>query len=341
MSMSFHDTMPRHGAIWGKVLIDELTAQGFTHRQIVGNSGIDLRQLEREDPTLRFDELALLFERAAELTENDLFGFECGFKREIRRAGIIAYVGQSSPNVADFLENLSRYQRILGDAVEIDMTKLRTQGVSEWHFNVLKSVNRKQYVEFGVSGLTKALRTWTNRHLCPELIEFRHHRVNGVDTMERHFGCEIRFGSDENRVHIRPADLEIPFLTADDILHRILQRCCEKALKDIPGPKRPLIVEVENEIARRLSSGRASQQEIARSLGMSVSTLSRRLAEAGTSFSQLVQGYKTSMAKSLVSESALQLTEIAFLLGYRDLSTFSSAFKRWTGSPPSRQRTND
>jgi AraC-like DNA-binding protein len=73
---------------------------------------------------------------------------------------------------------------------------------------------------------------------------------------------------------------------------------------------------------------------VARELGMSARTLSRRLAEEGTTFARIVEEYRASMAKGLLQESDLQVTEIAFVLGYSELSTFSTAFRRWTGKTP-------
>ncbi|MFC3616168.1 AraC family transcriptional regulator ligand-binding domain-containing protein [Lutimaribacter marinistellae] len=338
MSISPFDQPPEHSAIWGKLLLEELKARGFTEAQVVGNTGIDLRRLAGDDPRLLFQDLVLLFERAADLVGDDLFGFRCGTQRESRRAGLIAYVGLSAPTISDFLVNLGRYQRIIGDALEIDTTRLHSDGIWEWYYNVPHSVHRRQYIEFQVAGTVRSLRNWTNRKIRPERIELRHIRSRNTADMERYLGCEIVFGSDSNRVKISKPDLTVPLITADDELHKVLRRCCEHALQEASRYNRSLPVDVENEIARRLSSGMATQKEVAQALGMSVSTLSRRLGEYGTSFSEIALNYKRSMAKRLLKEGAMQLTEVAFLMGYQDSSAFTRAFRNWTGDPPSRYR---
>ncbi len=68
---------------------------------------------------------------------------------------------------------------------------------------------------------------------------------------------------------------------------------------------------------------------------MSARTLARRLTDEGTSFAAVVANLRKALARDYLLNSTLPLTEIAYLLGYSDASTFSTAFRRWYGQPPS------
>ena len=59
----------------------------------------------------------------------------------------------------------------------------------------------------------------------------------------------------------------------------------------------------------------------------------RRLADEGTSYNDLVDEVRQELARRWVKEAARPLGEVAFLLGYSELSAFLRAFKRWTGKP--------
>ena len=79
-------------------------------------------------------------------------------------------------------------------------------------------------------------------------------------------------------------------------------------------------------------------QSIADELSMSSSTLKRRLTEEGTSFSEVLQGSLLDRAKMQLLDRSTSVSEVATELGYSDLTNFSHAFKRWTGSSPSHFR---
>ena len=69
---------------------------------------------------------------------------------------------------------------------------------------------------------------------------------------------------------------------------------------------------------------------------MSPRKMQRHLAEEGTSYKSLLNDARVDLARNYVREARLNVTEIAFVLGFADTSTFSRAFKRWTGMSPRR-----
>jgi AraC-like DNA-binding protein len=99
-----------------------------------------------------------------------------------------------------------------------------------------------------------------------------------------------------------------------------------------------LVHRVKAGIIDSLPSGPVANEKVARELGMSVRSLQRRLAEAGTSFRDLLDTSRQEMAQSYIREPEIELVEIAFLLGFSDQSAFSRAFKRWTGNSPNEVR---
>ena len=72
---------------------------------------------------------------------------------------------------------------------------------------------------------------------------------------------------------------------------------------------------------------------------MSVRTLARRLGELGVSFAQILDELRYDLALRYLRDPNLSLSQIAFLLGYSELSAFSHAFRRWTKTTPGEWRT--
>lgn len=323
-----------HPAIWAQDLVDELQKRGYSATQIVGNSGIRLGSLRGRRPTISFDKLALLFERASDLTGDDLIGFKLGQVSEFRRGGLVTFTGITSPSVETLLQNMSRYQRVMSDALMIDTGQLATKGITEWAYHVPLSVTRRQYMEFTATRIVDMLRRLTNRNLQPVKLEFRHHRKVNNAPIRKFFGCPVAFGADGNRLHLNAGDRHLPLHTADVHLHDTLLECCETALAAKKSAKTPIVVEIEREIA----GGHTTQDDVAKALGMSPRTLSRRLSDEGTTFQRVMDDYREALSKSLIRNTDLQMTEIAFLTGYSNPSTFSTAFKNWTGQTPTEFR---
>lgn len=324
-----------HIGNWGQTLLESLRKDGFSSQAIVGNTGVDIRKLEGTEPKISFEHLALFFERAAEITGNDLIGFEHGLNSDYRRGGLISYTGASSPCVRTLLNNLARFQRVTGDVLRIDASSLDTNGEVLWHFHAPQIIIRSQYVEFSSSLVLGILRRLTNRRVTPLSLEFRHFRKSNIDKMRQYYGCDITFGAKENLIKFKLLDLDLPLQSADEHLHELLKRVSQEALSKLDHRTPSLATSVEECIAR--TSGMA-QTDVAKALGMSPRTLARRLTEEGTSYVRILEGYRRSMAKKMLTDTDFQLTEIAYVLGYSDPSTFSTAFKRWTTQTPSQYR---
>jgi AraC-like DNA-binding protein len=102
-----------------------------------------------------------------------------------------------------------------------------------------------------------------------------------------------------------------------------------------------IVNRVRAHIVTGLSGGNFSRVAIAASVNMSASTLQVKLARAGQSFQQMLDETRHELALGYIEQSRLLITEIAFMLGFSDLSNFIRAFKRWTGKSPTEFRSGN
>ena len=93
-----------------------------------------------------------------------------------------------------------------------------------------------------------------------------------------------------------------------------------------------------DKIVERLPDGPPSQQQIAEALHVSNRTLQRRLKDEGTSFMDLLQDTRLQLAQKYLQQRSRSVVETAYMLGFSEPSTFSRAFKRWTGVAPADYR---
>ncbi|MEM6636878.1 MAG: AraC family transcriptional regulator [Pseudomonadota bacterium] len=326
---------PLHNAVWAAKLIEFVAENGQAVEPVLETAKIDRKRLEKQDARLPFDQIAAVFEAAADVTGDDLLGFRFAQVCDFRDGGLVSYVGLSSPTLEAAIRNIARYMYVFSEATEIDLEGLEAKQEMVWRYRADLGIRRRQLVEWAATNFLIAARQVTGRRIAPGRVSIVYPRREGQDAFQRFFGCEVNFAGGRNALSFSADQLALPLVSADDKLARLLRGYCEDVLARPRSQASGLIYDLEVVLAARLSSGRANAAEAARELGMSQRTLARRLAEAGTTFSRVIEGLRHAFAEVCLKDSDLSLTEISFLLGYRDASAFSTAFRRWTGRSPS------
>jgi AraC-like DNA-binding protein len=189
-------------------------------------------------------------------------------------------------------------------------------------------------IEFAIVVLTRICRKLTNRHLQATRVSFTHRRGNDTAELKTFFGTEVAFGAAADELIFPTSIKQIAVVDADPYLNDVLIKYCEQAIADRSAKRSSFGLSVENAIVLLLPHGKAQAGEIPRKLGVSRRTLARRLASEGLTFTGIVQSLKSDLARRHLADETLSISEIAWLLGYQDVSAVTHAFKRWTGRAP-------
>ncbi|PKR85391.1 helix-turn-helix domain-containing protein [Heyndrickxia camelliae] len=175
-------------------------------------------------------------------------------------------------------------------------------------------------------------RRGTGVPLKASLVEFKH-TMNPVQGMEDYFGCPIQIGEKCNRLTLHREDLDRPFVSYNAELLDILTPILNQTLDE--QRRRHSMTEIVKWILKRsLTGDRVEIQNVASELRMSERTLQRRLNDEQTSFKQLLKEARHELAREYLSNLYLDIKEVAFLVGYKDQSSFYRAFRGWEGITP-------
>jgi AraC-like DNA-binding protein len=77
---------------------------------------------------------------------------------------------------------------------------------------------------------------------------------------------------------------------------------------------------------------------VAQQLGMSSRSLTRHLADEGTTFGEILEQVRQRLTARYLADDRMSVQQIAWLLGYSEVAAFNHAYKRWTGTTPRRTR---
>jgi len=230
----------------------------------------------------------------------------------------------------EVIEGLMRYQRLLHDANDVRIEpvgdsevrlsqRFRLPGPMPDHLSDF--IAAVWVLRSGVLAGDKPplLRVELTRHLPADMAEHR-----------RIFGAPIAFGAERNSLFFESTYLEKRLSHADPSLSPVLRRHADDLLSALPASS-SLATALHRHLLRTLDSGLPNIAVAAAALGVSTRSLQRRLEEEGTSFKGVLDDVRRTLAESYLKSGARTVSEVAFLVGFSEVSAFSRAFRRWTG----------
>jgi AraC-like DNA-binding protein len=240
---------------------------------------------------------------------------------------LLDYLVLTCDDVAASARQLSRYLRIVGTPVELDIDD-RGNPVH------LRLVGGDRFAsEFTASLMVLHLRGETAHRLQGVRVHLAH-RPDDVEQFARALECDVIANAGWTGLTL-PADTwRVPLRRRDPALRAVLERhanaVMEKAASDGSIASRVRAVlgsEVVGEPDTRIGV-------VSRRLAMSRRTLQRRLAAEGVAFLDVLDEWRKDAARHHLANPAVGICDVAYLLGYSEPAAFHRAFKRWYGTTP-------
>ncbi|MBE3639471.1 helix-turn-helix domain-containing protein [Mangrovicoccus algicola] len=248
---------------------------------------------------------------------------------------IVSYVLHGSRSMSAAMEAAARLLRLTRPGLRLAFGQSpggghwRAESLDPWVFQL------PGYQEFIVSAVIAEFRGATGRPVRPAAVLLGTASRGHEARLAELWGCKVAIaGADRLELHYDAATLALPLEEHDPDLLRHLERYGRMLLEESPRAEEGLRHRVERAVLSRLSGGAPSLAATAQDLGLSTRTLTRRLQEQGLGYRELVEEVRRRKALLMLADRGLSLAEIAFLLGYAEQSSFSTAFRRWTGRSP-------
>jgi AraC-like DNA-binding protein len=312
-------------------------AAGIKPEPILAEAGLTFEQIKERNARLSVRRQIMFLNLAANALEDELLGFHLALTCDLRELGLLYYVPASSQTLGEALRRLARYTSLVNEGLAVQYREGNNIRIIFDYIGVARHTDRHQ-IEFCLTVLTRLCRHLSQHDLVPIRARVAHQGDRVISKLAAFLGGNIEFHAKVDELAFAPAVREMPVLSADSYLNELLTASAEEALARRSMTRGTLGSKVENAIAPLLPHGRVDIGAIAEQLGMSQRTLARRLAAEGRSFTGLLETLREQLAGKYLSDPGLQISEIAWLLGYREVSAFTHAFKRWTGETPREAR---
>jgi AraC-like DNA-binding protein len=316
-------------------------------QRVIDRYGLDANALFREvdlDPTRVNDSLARfpvekarrLWHLAGKRIDDPCFGLQAGPMWRPTDLHALGYAFLSSTSLRTAIERVARYRRVVSDVIEFIVT---VEGSSY----VVTLANRRADLLESVpledgrwSILLRMCRAAAEPDFRPRSVWLTHDEPPCVQDYYDYFRCEVRFRAPASRIEFGLNDVKRKLTGYSQELAQINDRVLAEYIESLQQDD--LVSQVKRLIVDHLPTGALTDEFVARELALSPRTLQRRLKECGLTYRLVVDEVRKTLVARYIANERMTLTEIGFLLGFAEPSSFTRAYRHWTGEAPSQTR---
>jgi AraC-like DNA-binding protein len=320
-------SQPSYPASSSRVFVDALERLGYRMEPLLAEAGICRAELNDPDGRIPVAAWAPMFRRALEQRPMKNAGMRLATVTPFGAFPLIDYLIATSESVGEGLTRLARYLRLAEPRsvpfVHQDEDPIRVS---------LNGHDTPFSAEFTVTLNLLHWRQETEGRFRAAYASFCH-EPDDVEEMQRLLGCPVYGGAPWNGWALSREVWQYPMRRRDPALSTLLQRQADESVARLP-PMEAVALDVRRALAAQLGGGDTRIQTIARTLATSPRSLQRRLAQAGVSYTQLVDLVRKDAAERYLADSSLPVGAVAYLVGYSEPAAFNRAFKRWHKQTP-------
>ena len=317
-------------ATWIRAIGRALDAAGCDGALLLAQAGFDRASLEGPNARCPLGNTIGLWESAVAATGDPAFGLKVASHIKHTTFHALSYGLAASSTLKEAFERVQRYCHVASDAVEYELFRCG----SDYHFVIEPAADIPfESIDALVAAQLRMCRSLIGRDFSPLLIELRRPRPCDIDDFERILRAPLKFAAAHNRLVFDSERLECPLEGGNPELARhsdaIALQCLARIERDnIQARVRELLLQ-------RLEESEPSQEDLAEQLFMSARTLQRKLGDCGTTYKEILDETRRELALSYLSAPEHSVSDITHLLGFSCGSSFTRAFRRWTGQSPS------
>jgi AraC-like DNA-binding protein len=323
----------RRAAASTQLMIRVAAEQGLDFAACVAGTGLTAEDLG--DPAREIEgqqELGVLRNILRALDPSVPFGLIAGARYHLSTHGMWGFAMISSPTIRRALDFSLRYFDLSYSFNRFSVVFETGQARLIYDDSDNPEDLRAVLVERDMAAAVTFGRDVFGRMIPIKSLQLRGRRPAHVHAYEPLFGVQPTFNAQGNSLCIDAAWLDVPHPLADEMGLRVCEEQCRALIErrgvrsGVAGRVRARILAKPGEFPRLTT--------VAAELGMSTRTLRNQLDRETTSYRELLEEIRETLAEQLLSSTRMSLNEIAERLGYADASSFTAAFKRWKGISP-------
>jgi AraC-like DNA-binding protein len=257
--------------------------------------------------------------------------------RALANLGASSLLIAHQPTLRHALTALQEFRARINSTLVLQLEDMGEDTVLHEDFTLRRPEPLRQSSDLALGVLMRLCTEVLGKEWSPRMVCFSHQPPPAAEQpiFARVFRCPLQFDSELNGIVLRRIDLDRPNQRADDQLARHARQLLDAVMSP---SQRSVTQDVDQLIRLLMPAGRASIQNCAASMGLTVRTLQRLLDADGTSFKKLLNEARMQLATQYLANPRMRITDIAEFLGYGSVGAFSRWHGRVFGAPPRTRR---
>ena len=309
---------------------------GVSKDKIIEKCGLDNAWFEIPDYQIPVGPFYALNKEIAKVTDNPDLGILVGRAAYLNIGHLLLYLSSICGSLRQWLNMMPNVLEMYGDLGKAVIVREKGTLRSEWRPSAPFSVSDRHTIDTVLSTANSILTSICLQPIIISKAKFTYPKPKNTTVLTQCFGGNLVFDQPFSALYFDIASLDYPLIESISETPNTPQNPWQHYVDTVAGDE--FLKDLRQSIICTLPTGDMTIDTVAGDLKVSRRTLQRRLSERNTHFLQEVQELRSQMALRFLADRQLGITSIAFLLGYADSSTFSSAFKTWHGCAPSEYR---
>ena len=293
---------------------------------------IDTTKFYKPGSRILFSKMDRLWKLAVKASGDQEFGLKVGARVAPGDFFVLGHAWLASETLLGAFHRLARFIRVLstvGNAIEIRHQEDSYELVETFANRVVNP--SMPAMDAGFIALLRLVDFVSGSPVRPKHVTLRRAAEDSPIDYAAVFGCPVDF-DDVEIWQFAASDVEAKLTGSVPDVANATETIAEDYMASLD--EGAVAHEVRQMLIQLLPSGRSDQESIAKRLYRSRSTLQRQLGAEGTTYRQILESTRQSLAEKYLHSNDYSQAEIAFMLGFTDQSNFARAFKRWTGMSP-------
>jgi len=323
-------------ASWTRALRKQLDALGLDSAALCQAAGLDPSLLDDPNGRCPLSLTTRLWQLAVEASGDPALGLKTSQFVSLTTFHALGYALVASSSLREMFERIVRYHRVVSDALELE---LREAGDAyEFRFRVPRGSPppAPEALDAFAAIYVRSCRNRLGRDFAPLAVHLQRPVPADAEPWHAVFRAPLCFDAAENVLRFSRASFEQRLDDGNPELAAHNEQALKLSLQRLQTAT--WTRKVRACLEAQLPDGEPSVERVAQTLHLSVRSLQRHLADEGSGYESLLSDTRHGLAVQHMRDPRCSISEIAYLLGFADTSSFSRAFKRWTGLAPSQYR---
>lgn len=311
-----------------------LREMGHDPERLLGELGLDAVLLADPENILPFRVVGNLLGHCVMRTGCAHFGLLLGQRGGTATLGKVGLLVRSSSDVGSALRNLISHLHH-HDQGAVPNLSIKGNTALLGYAIYEKGVPAADQIYAGSIAITfRIMRELCGNGWRPSEVLLPFRKPRNAAPFRQHFRAPLRFDAEQAALVFPAAWLNRALQSADhEVQHHVASLLVDHKRSE-------LSVLIRRAARAMLAQGKVSEEELARRFGVSRRTMIRQLRQEGTSFNALLREIRLEVACLMLRDTDNPVEHIGISLGYAGASSFTRAFKAWTGHTPADWRSH-